>query len=263
MLVNYQMISTPSIAILAIPSNVCFGKNGETNASLLKTVLHLFFIVMLGYGNIASARYVSSDPIGLEGGMNTYVYVYNNPLKYIDPDGLRVTAHSRLIDDWRARTLRARHAWFYYEPDDMAQVQCLLQQKKLTPFQFPMWIGAYAGPGGKLSAFANAPSDNPNIPDPNRISRILQPPQYPAEKSCNACGPIKSDSQFIVDFLSNAAAYDNNLLYNPIPNYGEGYNSNSFAQGLLYSTGYEDRLDVGNTIGSGKPVPLFYFLRQE
>jgi RHS repeat-associated protein len=34
-----------------------------------------------------SARYVSKDPIGLEGGMNTSAYV-NNPNQWIDPEGL-------------------------------------------------------------------------------------------------------------------------------------------------------------------------------
>lgn len=54
-------------------------------------------------------RYISSDPIGLSGGLNTYAYVKGNPLSQLDPMGLRDV----IVAVWTSRILAGSpgHVW--------------------------------------------------------------------------------------------------------------------------------------------------------
>ena len=55
------------------------------------------------YYDATTGRYTQSDPIGLRGGLNTYVYVGGDPVSWTDPWGLdwfRPESHKYVVGSW-------------------------------------------------------------------------------------------------------------------------------------------------------------------
>src|SRR6185436_16406441 len=76
----------------------------EPSMSTARIVLGMAAVSLTLHCFPASARYVQSDPVGLEGGINTYAYVRGNPLSYFDPDGLEVRFICRALGGVAAYT---------------------------------------------------------------------------------------------------------------------------------------------------------------
>jgi hypothetical protein len=174
--------------------------------------------------------------------VNLYGYVGNNPINGVDPLGLEILLESHPV------ALGMNHSKITIIPNNQAKWANDPNFSNTLPLPDGRHYATLgAGPEGHNPQGGNNLVSKPNrkrdlIRDKNKSSALLKCP--------------KSEDESIKDLFAADAKYNDAALYDFFPPFwADGYNSNSYAHGLLNAVGFSNIPTPPSAPGFGKPLP--------
>ncbi|KAA0248672.1 hypothetical protein FBQ97_21440, partial [Acidobacteria bacterium ACD] len=180
---------------------------------------------------------------------NRYTYARNNPLKYVDPDGREIYAAVQHVGNIPFRG-SAYHVAIVIVPRDQNR---WAGHKPFTMGNERKYGTLGAGPSGVPPFLGRLESNE------NRKRDANPSPDVKVEwAEVDLKG--RDENEVIEDLLAADRGYQDNLNYDLFPKLGtDGYNSNSYASGLLLAVGVMPPLMSVAVPGYDKPVPASAF----
>jgi hypothetical protein len=192
---------------------------------------------------VASGRrhFLSPDPLGHASDMSLYGFANGDPVNYFDPDGREIFLESHPV------AFGMNHSKVTVIPNNQAKWANDPNFSNTLP------------DGRHYATFGAGPEGYNPQGGNNLVSNLNRPRDLIRDKNKSSARlkcPKKSEDDSIKDLFDADAKYNDAALYDFIPpSWADGYNSNSYAHGLLNAVGFKNIPTPPSAPGFGKPLP--------